>query len=374
MRNIVAPSAAALDMTGLSCQKRRAMIFTSDNWAGTTAKILAALAECNQGPAPAYGADPLTARVTARMSELFEREVAVFLVPTGTAANALSVAAFAPPWGAVVAHAEGQLGVDECGAPEFYAGTKVIGLPGTDGKLTPDEVQALLDDIPAGFVHQQQPAVLSISNASELGLVYDAAEVAALAEVARGRNMAVHMDGARFANAVVSADASPADLTWRAGVDVLSFGGTKGGCMMAEAIVLFDTSKAEAMGYLRKRAGQLVSKHRFVAAQFDAWLDGGHWLELATHANAMALKLALGIAERAPARVIHMPEANEIFAVLTAPDRERLRAAGAGFYDWPSRHFTDLTLAQGEGVVRLVTSFATEAAEVDRFLTILSEH
>lgn len=350
------------------------MIFTSDNWAGTTAKILAALAECNQGPAPAYGADPLTARVTARMSELFEREVAVFLVPTGTAANALSVAAFAPPWGAVVAHAEGHLGVDECGAPEFYAGTKVIGLNGTDGKLTPDEVQALLDDIPAGFVHQQQPAVLSISNASELGLVYDAAEIAALAEVARGRKMAVHMDGARFANAVVSADVAPADLTWRAGVDVLSFGGTKGGCMMAEAIVLFDNSKAEAMGYLRKRAGQLISKHRFVAAQFDAWLDGGHWLELATHANAMALKLALGIAERAPARVIHMPEANEIFAVLTAPDRERLRAAGAGFYDWPSRHFTDLTLAPGESVVRLVTSFATEAAEVDRFLAILSEH
>lgn len=350
------------------------MIFTSDNWAGTTAKILAALAESNHGLAPAYGADPVTTRLNARMSALFEREVAVFLVPTGTAANALSVAAFAPPWGAVVAHAEGHLGVDECGAPEFYAGTKVIGLPGTDGKLTPDEVQALLDDIPAGFVHQQQPAVLSLSNASELGLVYDPAEIAALAEVARRRGMAVHVDGARFANAVISAGATPAELTWKSGVDVLSFGGTKGGCLMAEAIVLFDTSKAEALGYLRKRAGQLISKHRFVAAQFDAWLDGDHWLDLAAHANAMALKLALGITALPPARVVHMPEANEIFAVLPQAARDRLRAAGAAFYDWPSRHFTDLALAPDEGVVRLVTSFATDAADVDAFLTALGRN
>lgn len=349
------------------------MIFSSDNWAGTTAKILAALAESNQGPAPAYGADPITARLTARMRDLFERDVAVFLVPTGTAANALSVAAFAPPWGAVVAHAEGHLGVDECGAPEFYAGTKVIGLPGTEGKLTPAEVQALLDDIPAGFVHQQQPAVLSLSNATELGLVYDPAEIAALAEVARGRAMAVHMDGARFANAVASSGATPAELTWRSGVDVLSFGGTKGGCLMAEAIVLFDTSKAEALGYLRKRAGQLVSKHRFVAAQFDAWLECDHWLDLASHANAMALKLALGIAALPPARVVFMPEANEVFAVLPAEKRVRLRDAGATFYDWPARHFTDVTLAPGEGVVRLVTSFATEPGEVDRFLQVLAQ-
>jgi threonine aldolase len=349
------------------------MIFTSDNWAGTTAKILAALAESNAGSAPAYGADPLTARLNARLADLFERDVAAFLVPTGTAANALSVAAFAPPWGAVVAHAEGHLGVDECGAPEFYAGTKVIGLPGTDGKLTPPEVQALLDDIEPGFVHQQQPAILSLSNASELGLVYRPAEIAALAEVARGRGMAVHIDGARFANAVAATGVSPAELTWKSGVDVLSFGGTKGGCLMAEAIVLFDTSKAEALGYLRKRAGQLISKHRFVAAQFDAWLDGGHWLELATHANAMAAKLAVGLAARPPARIVFMPEANEIFAVLPRAARERLRAAGAGFYDWPSRHFTGLTLAPDEGVVRLVTSFATQPEEIDRFLAVLAE-
>lgn len=348
------------------------MIFTSDNWAGTTAKILAALAESSTGPAPAYGADAVTERLTVRLRDLFERDVAVFLVPTGTAANALSVAAFAPPWGAVIAHAEGHLGVDECGAPEFYAGTKVIGLPGTDGKLTPVEVQALLDDIPAGFVHQQQPAILSLSNASELGLVYDAPEIAALAEVARSRKMAVHVDGARFANAVASSGASPAELTWKSGVDVMSFGGTKGGCLMAEAIVLFDTSKAEALGYLRKRAGQLVSKHRFVAAQFDAWLDGDHWLELAAHANAMALKLALGIVAVPQAGVVYMPEANEVFAILPEAARARLTAAGARFYDWPSRHFTDLTLRPGDGIVRLVTSFATKPDDVDRFLDVLA--
>jgi threonine aldolase len=142
---------------------------------------------------------------------------------------------------------------------------------------------------------------------------------------------------------------------------------------MAEAIVLFDTSRAEAMGYLRKRAGQLVSKHRFIAAQFEAWLDGDHWLDLAGHANSMALRLALGIAALSPARIIHMPEANEVFAVLSAGARARLRAAGASFHDWPARHFTDLTLGPGEGVVRLVTSFATEAGEVDRFLAVLAE-
>jgi threonine aldolase len=348
------------------------MIFASDNWAGASPKVLAAITRSAEGSAPAYGNDTSTTELRSRLSELFERPVNVFLVTTGTAANALSVAAFAPPWGSVIAHAEGHLGVDECGAPEFYAGTKIIGLAGKDGKLTAATLAAALAGMPAGFVHQQQPAVLSISNASELGRVYDPDEISALSEVARGRKMAVHMDGARFANAVVTSGATPAELTWKSGVDVLSFGATKGGCLMAEAIVLFDDGKAEALGYLRKRAGQLVSKHRFLSAQFLAWLDGDHWLDLATHANAMALKLALGLVGTGRGHVAFMPEANEIFAVLPKSIAERLLAAGATFYDWPPHAFSNLTLAPHEGLYRLVTSFATTPAEIDTFLAIIA--
>jgi threonine aldolase len=347
------------------------MIFSSDNWAGASPRVIEAMAASGSRFLPAYGGDEITLGLTPRIAEIFEREVDVFLVATGTAANALSVAAFAPPWGAVIAHAEGHLGGDECGAPEFFAGTKVIGVDGPGGKLTPALVSDTLSDIQPGFVHHAQPAVLSISNAAELGCVYDAAEVAALAEVARGRGMKVHMDGARLANAVVASQMSPADLTWRSGVDVLSFGATKGGCLMAEAIVLFDRSRAEALGYLRKRAGQLISKQRFMAAQFAAWLDDGHWLELAAHANGRALRLALGIAASGKGRVVTMPEANEVFVVFTEATAARLQAAGARFYAWNARHMPEAGLQPGEAVYRLVTSFATEAQEVDRFLALL---
>jgi threonine aldolase len=348
------------------------MIFASDNWAGASPKVLAALTRAAEGSAPAYGNDAATTELKARLAELFDHPVEVFLVPTGTAANALSVAAFAPPWGAVIAHVEGHLGVDECGAPEFYAGTKIIGLRGEAGKLTPATVQRAIDGISPGSVHQQQPAVLSLSNASELGLVYDPEEIAALSEVARTRTMAMHMDGARFANAVVSSGATPAELTWKSGVDVLSFGGTKGGCLMAEAIVLFDPRNAEALGFLRKRAGQLVSKHRFISAQFNAWLEGDHWLHLATQANSMALKLALGIAASGKGRLAAMPEANEVFAVLPKDLAARLQSEGAAFYDWPSHAFDDLNLAEGEATFRFVASFATTDAEVDAFLAALN--
>lgn len=349
------------------------MTFASDNWAGACEPVLAALLAAGRaGAMPAYGGDPLTARLEARMAALFEREVAVFLVPTGTAANALSVAAFTPPWGAVVAHEEGHLAIDECGAPEAFTGARTLRLPAHRGKLDPAALAARLAETPVGL-HHGTLSVLSITEANEYGLVYTPAEIAALAAVAKAHGMALHMDGARFANALARLDCTPAEATWKAGVDVLSFGATKGGCLMAEAIVLFDLSKRDTLAFLRKRAGHLVSKHRLIAAQFDAWLADGLWLALAAHANAMADRLAAGIAASRHARLAWPPEANEVFMVASERVAERLRTAGHAFHDWSIAALAPADRPQdGEKLWRLVTSFATTEAEVDRFLADLS--
>lgn len=350
------------------------MIFSSDNWAGASPEVLAALSAAGAaGPAPAYGHDEVTRRLEARFAEAFEREVDVFLVATGTAANALSVAAFSPPWGQLVIHEEGHLAVDECGAPEFFAGTRTVTLPGRFGKLDADDLARRLARWPIG-VHHGLPAVLSITQANECGRVYTPAEVAALAGTAHAHGLAVHMDGSRLANAVARLGCSLAEVTWKAGVDVLSFGGTKGGCLMAEAIVSFRPEKREELAFRRKRAGHLISKHRFVAAQFDAWLAGGHWLDLARHANAMADRLARGIAASQVARLAWEPEANEVFAVMRPATAERLTAAGARFYDWSTAGLApEDRLAEGEALYRLVTSFATTPDEVDAFVAALAE-
>lgn len=347
------------------------MIFSSDNWAGASPKVLAALAAASTGPLPAYGDDDVTRRLEARFAEAFEREVDVFLVATGTTANALSVAAFSPPWGQLLIHAEGHLAVDECGAPEFFAGTRTATLPGRFGKLDAADLARRLAAWPIG-VHHGKPTVLSITQANECGRIYTPAEVTALAEVAHAHGLALHMDGARLANAVARLGCSLAEVTWKAGVDVLSFGATKGGCLMAEAIVSFHPEKREELAFRRKRAGQLISKHRFVAAQFEAWLDGGHWLDLATHANAMADRLAAGLRTARAARLAWEPEANEVFAVMTPETAARLTEAGARFYDWSTAGLAPEDRPDdGEALWRFVTSFATTPDEVDGFLALL---
>ena len=349
------------------------MIFASDNWAPASEAVIAALADAARQGGPAYGGDVLTARMTARFSALFERTVAVFPVATGTAANALALSACARPGGIVFAHAEAHIADDEAGATEFLASLKVVGVPGAAAKIGPDGLAAALAAVPEGATHRGQPAAVSLTDLTELGTLYDPDEVAALAAVARTRRAAVHMDGARFANAVAALGCSPAELTWRAGVDVLSFGGTKNGCLAADAVVFFDPSAAREFPFIRQRAGHGFSKHWFAAAQFDAYLADGHWLELARRANAAGRRLADVIRKSRNARLAVEAAGNELFAILPAGLDARLRAAGTVYYPWrPTASLGSNGPRADEVLARLVTSFATSGAEIDAFTALLS--
>ncbi|MGA2128278.1 MAG: low specificity L-threonine aldolase [Xanthobacteraceae bacterium] len=346
------------------------MNFASDNTAGIAPAILDAIARANDGFAPGYGDDATTKDVERRLSELFEREVAAFLVPTGTAANALAIAQITPPWGAVLCHAECHLAVDECGAPEFFGGgLKLVGLPGEACKLGAGTVAAALGRGPWGGPHHVTAAALTLTQATEAGTIYRPDEIRGLCEIAHRHGLAVHVDGARFGNALARLNVTPAEATWKAGVDVMSFGATKAGALAAEAVVFFDPGRATAMSERRKRSGHLVSKHRFLAAQFEAYLADDLWLALARHANQMADRLADGLAS-AGLRPVWPVEANEVFIALPPVARRRLRAAGASYHRWSTRSLPpDLTVDAAD-LVRLVTSFATTVDQVDRFVAV----
>jgi threonine aldolase len=347
------------------------MNFASDNAAGIAPEILDAIARANVGAALAYGRDPWTERVERRFAEIFERELAVFLVPTGTAANALALAHLAPPWGAVLCHEQAHIATDECGAPEFFgAGLKLIGLAGEAGKIAPATLLRALEGRAWGGPHHVRPAVLSLSQATEVGTIYRPQEIRQLADIAHAHGLAVHVDGARIGNALARINASPAQATWMAGVDVLSFGATKGGALAAEAVVFFDRAKASEMSERRKRAGHLVSKHRFLAAQMEAYLAEDLWLRLARHANAMADQLASGLTSTGLAPLWPV-EGNEVFVVLPQEVDVRLRAAGASYYPWMMPEPANGTALERDGtLVRLVTSFVTTAAEIERFVAV----
>ncbi|PLX35946.1 MAG: low specificity L-threonine aldolase [Hyphomicrobiales bacterium] len=347
------------------------MNFASDNWAGASDIVMAALAEHNSGAVPAYGDDPLTAAVEQQFCRLFERDVAVFFVATGTAANALALASVTPVGGVTFCHDSAHIRVDECGAPEFLGSGRLHPVGGAAGKMELDGLRRALAAYPPGGVHHGQACAVSLSQATEAGTAYPPAEIAAFAEVARERGMAVHMDGARFANAAVALDATPAELTWKAGVDILSFGGTKNGCWCAEAVVFFNPDQAAQFPYLRKRAGHLFSKSRFVAAQFNAYLGDDHWRDLATHANAQAHRLASGIAQTSSARLAWPTQSNELFVIVSADALAAVEAAGGHMHEWPGDVLADGELAENETLVRLVTSFRTTDDEVDRLLSLL---
>ena len=345
------------------------MNFASDNVMGASPAVLDALVRANGGALAAYGADEITRRVEERFGEIFEREAAVFLVATGTAANALALSVLVPPWGLCVCHRESHVIDDECGAPEFFMhGAKLAGLPGVGAKLEAGAVAAYLDSLPKA-VKQMPPKALSLSQVTECGRVYRLEEIAALAGVAHTHGLKVHMDGARFANALVSLGCTPAEMTWKQGVDILTFGATKNGCLAAEAVVVFDPDLAETLAYRRKRSGHTLSKGRLLAAQLEGYFAGDHWLANARHDNGQAAELARGLAGVPGVRLAWPAEANEVFAILPRALDQSLRTAGAVYHPW-----SDLSLPPGESVgadevlIRLVASFATTPEAVADFL------
>ena len=316
------------------------MRFFSDNAAPVHPAVLAALGDANVLDT-AYDGDGWSKQLDARFSDLFETQVRALWVPSGTAANCLALAALCPPHGAIVCHRDAHIQNDEGGAPEFYThGAKLLLADGEGAKLTPNSVETVLDST-RNDVHQVQPHAISVTNATEYGLVYTPNEVAAIGHLAKERGLSLHMDGARFANAVAHLGCAPADVTWRAGVDALSFGFVKNGGMSAEALIFFKPEHAVTTLYRRKRAGLLLSKGRYLAAQLLALLDGDLWLDLARNANAGAALLAKAAGDR----LVNAVEANEVFLRATAAEAEKLRALGFDFYDW------------GPGEVRLVISW-----------------
>jgi threonine aldolase len=321
--------------------------FFSDNAATVHPVVMDALAAANHVDT-AYDGDALSQSLDAAFSELFETDCEVVWIPTGTAANSIILAHFVRPWQGILCYEEAHIEVDECGAPTFYSGgAKLMTLPGQGAKIDAEALKARIAAIRQD-VHQVQPAAISITNATEYGLAWRAGEIGEISEIARAKGMKLHMDGARFANAVAYLDCVPADVTWRAGVDALSFGFTKNGAMMAEAIVFFGGSGGAGVRELKKRGGHLLSKGRFVAAQIRAMLKDDLWLANARAANAGAAALAIACGDR----LMHPVEANELFVRLTAAEASKLRGAGFDFYDW------------GEGAARLVVSWDQDAQAV----------
>ncbi len=348
------------------------MIFTSDNASGAAPEILEALIEAEKGYAMPYGNDELTKRAQDRVREVFEApDAAVHFVATGTAANALALACLCPPWATVYCHKGSHIEEDECAAPEFFTGgAKLTLLDGDDAKMTEAGLRAAVEGAAPVGVHNVQKGALSLTQATEAGAAYTLSEVQTLAGIARNAGLPVHMDGTRLANALARQNVSPADMTWRAGVDVLCLGATKNGAMAAEAVIMFDPERAWEFELRRKRGGHLFSKLRFLSAQMDAYLTDGLWLRLARHSNAMADRLADGINANGEARVSNTIGANMLFPEITLDQHRRLQASGAGYYtmtpfdpDGP-----------GDQIIktRLVASFRTTEADVDGYLSALN--
>lgn len=333
------------------------MFFASDNGAPIPQPIMDALARANQGQTLSYGADAPMARLRAQIRDLFDApDAQVHLVTTGTAANALALALYTPPFGATLCHRRAHIQEDECGAPEFFSGgAKLLLVEGDHGKITPETLTDALAQTDSS-VHSVQASSLSLTNVTEAGTTYTTAELTDLCSLAKSHGLATHLDGARFANALAATNASPADMTWRAGVDVLTLGGTKNGLLGAEAIVLFDPAKSRELELRRKRAGHLSSKMRYIAAQMEAWFENGFWLDMARHSNAMAARLAAGLTAIDGADLLHPVQANIAFARLPDAAHARAKDAGAVYYNMSG------------GVCRLVTAWCTTPDEVDTLL------
>jgi len=343
--------------------------FFSDNAATVHPVVMEALAAANHVDT-AYDGDALSQSLDAAFSELFETACEVVWIPTGTAANSIILAHFVRPWQGILCHEEAHIEVDECGAPTFYSGgAKLMLLPGGGAKIDAVALKARIADIRQD-VHQVQPAAVSISNATEYGLAWRPQEIGEIGEIAKRKGLKLHMDGARFANALAALGTTPAEMTWKRGVDLVSFGGTKNGCWCAEAVVFFNPEEAKDFPFVRKRAAQLFSKSRFIAAQFEAYFADDLWLKTARHSNAMATRLAGHFTTSPNARLGWAPEANEVFPILGKGLVDELKDTGAVFYAWPTP--AGLDVGPDETLCRFVTSFATTEADVDRIGTLIA--
>lgn len=348
------------------------MFFASDNGGPAAPEIIQAVVDANAGYASAYGGDDLTAQVQNKIRNLFEApDAAVYLVATGTAANALGLATITKPWQSIFCHRASHIEEDECGAPEFYAGgAKLALIDGIDGRMTADALSNEIAKTGRTGVHNMQRGPVSITNVTEAGTVYSLEQLRKLTAIARDVNLPCHLDGARFANACVALGCSAADMTWKSGFDVLTFGGTKNGCLGVEAVVIFNPDLAWEFELRRKRGGHLFSKHRFLAAQMDAYLANDLWRDLATKANDAARYLAGQIEMLDSAEFLHPPEANMIFAKFQRGAHRRAQDAGAYYYFWPFDQSLD---GPNDALLpcRLVCNWSTTRDEIDQFIAHL---
>lgn len=343
------------------------MNFASDNSNGANPEIIQHLLAVNDGGLPSYGDDEITKRVQDKLCEIFETDLVMFPVATGTAANVISLSAMVPPYGSVLCHSESHIQLDECNAPEMYTdGAKLITIPGAHGKMTAADVAAYLDMGWKGVVHHAQPSAISLTQATESGTVYQLEEIQEITKVAKAHDMLVHMDGARFTNALRHLGCSPAEMTWKSGIDVLSFGATKNGCLNVEAIIVFDpkSDAAKQMPFRRKRGGHLFSKMRYLSAQLEAYLKDDLWLANADYANGVAQNIAKAVEGNPNLELAFPVEANIVFIRMNKDQAQKLFDQGFYFYEFP---------AAGKDVYRMVSAWNSKQADVDLLVKALGE-
>ena len=342
--------------------KRERVKFASDNVAGACPEVLDAIIKANEGDSTPYGNDDWSTNLQNKFSEIFEKEVIVYPMASGTAANALALSAMTPVFGSIYCHKHSHINTDECGAPEFYTGgAKLVPISGINGKFTPEELSKNIGGV--GIVHHTQPSVVSITQLCETGEAYQLDEIAAISETAHKHNLKMHMDGARFANALVSLNATPAEMTWKSGIDVLSFGATKNGCIAAEAIIFFKPDLVGNLPFLMKRSGHLLSKMRFISAQLEAYISNDIWLRNAKHANDMGKMLSEGLAKHNSIELAYPTEANEVFAKFPRYMIEHLNSEGYKMNE---------DELDGKAV-RLVAAWNTKTSDVESFLNSINQ-